>query len=271
MAGKNPQKQFQMDGYAILKNVIENKNIKKLHEAVVRLAKKYDPKFPTKFKSDNPWEDVDFNKRLLELRKNKPSHFGAIYDTMKQSLSIEQLLTSEKLSKAIEPYFGESSSGIIITGQVLRMDPPKDTRNALDWHQDSSYYLQNVKGENGLVVWIPMHDVDEKNGALIVCPGSHKLGRLDIKGSGKSNELTSEQYKTPDGLVKKFESFQTKLKKGDVLISNMDLFHRSGTNSSSKIRFAALVRFAKMLEPDFLPGNQVYLPSKSLGRLSGEK
>lgn len=267
MNGTKLRREYQKNGYVILKNVVEKKHLDSMRETVVRLAHKYDPTFPLSFKSTS-WSDPVFNKKLLELREKNPTYFGYVYDSMKVSLTLEQFASSPKLMEAVCEIFGETPSGIATTGHVLRMDPPEDVRNALDWHQDSSYYIQNMAGENGAVIWVPMHDVNEEHGALIVCPGSHKHGRLGSKKVNESNVFVSEQYTVPKKLVDSFKQKTAVMKRGEILIQNMDLFHRSGRNVSSQIRFSAIVRYSKMLKDDFLPGTHVYTPDEKAKRLS---
>ena len=67
------------------------------------------------------------------------------------------------------------------------MDPPTDDRNSLDWHQEASYYKQNLDPSHGIVAWIPLHDVRIAHGPVMVCPGSHREGLLEVPTSGKES------------------------------------------------------------------------------------
>ena len=45
---------------------------------------------------------------------------------------------------------------------------------------------------------------------------------------------------------------------GDALIINLDMVHRSGINSSQKVRVTFLSRFHNMMASDFNPGLNIY-------------
>ena len=56
-----------------------------------------------------------------------------------------------------------------------RIDVPRDRRNILGWHVDSSYYKNLSKtGSGALISWIALCDVKIKNGAIKLCLQSHK-------------------------------------------------------------------------------------------------
>jgi hypothetical protein len=264
-------KQLRDDGFVLLKGVVDLERIRRLYECAVHLLQKFNPKVTAdttrELLSLSPFDNQPFNEILLKFRAEEPKLFGVLYDTIQLSISIQQLSNDEKLAKAITEAWGLDDRGVALTGHMLRMDRPQDTRNVLNWHQDSSYYEQNQHGANGLVIWVPMHHVDSSNGAVIVLPKSQKVGRLSIAGTS-GDTLVSQQFTVPSEIVNKFEPFQIKAEAGDALIFGMDLVHRSGTNSSQSFRFVAGFRYHSMLAEDFLPGKLIYQNNTSVGRLS---
>ena len=74
------------------------------------------------------------------------------------------------------------------------MDAPLDTRNALRWHQERSFFLMNDDGLRGIVAWVPLTDVPPELGPLWVCPRSHTAGfvapesiKLDYRGDAAAD------------------------------------------------------------------------------------
>ena len=46
------------------------------------------------------------------------------------------------------------------------------------WHQDEGYWGRNLD-ERGITCWMPLHDVDERNGCMHFIDGGHRLGMLE--------------------------------------------------------------------------------------------
>ena len=109
-----------------------------------------------------------------------------------------------------------------------------------------------------------MQPLAKEHGPLMVCQGSHKLGKLSIQTSGKKNYETSEQFLVPQEYVDRFQEADVVAEPGSVVFFHFDLFHRSGYNVSRVIRFSATVRFHRALAEDFLPGRLIYHFNESL-------
>jgi hypothetical protein len=259
------------EGYALLRGSVPLSAIAKLYRGLVMLLRKYDASLSNAeyeaLLKEEPFTGVLLNQRLINLRRDDSKMFGMIYDSIQLSVPMHRLCCEAPLLEAVGAAWGVDPEGIAVTGHMLRMDPPNDTRNSLDWHQDSTYYDQNQRGENGLVVWIPMHFVDAQNGSLLVCPGSHKEGQVEYVMSDPTDVSASRQRRVPPEIVDRYSPTQVTANAGDALILNMDTVHRSGVNSGSKLRFVAGYRYHKMLTDDFLPGKMRFHPNQTVGRL----
>ena len=155
----------------------------------------------------------------------------------------------------------DSCEGVCLTGEMIRLDPPQDTRNSLNWHQDSAYYPQNQSGINGLVCWIPILPVKLENGTMQFLPGSHEEGKLDLSGY-KKDDITSEQYNINEELIQKYKIVNLVAETGDAYFFNMDIIHKSGFNQTDKLRIVAGFRCHRITSSDFLPGELRYIPTK---------
>ena len=263
------QTSFTDSRYVIVENIFDSKISQTLYNSLIFLAKKYQKDFPVKVLNDKPWESDNFNNALITFRKNDKELFGAMYDSIQTSAVLNSAVCNLKTLSLASNILDCEFETLSVSGIMLRMDPPNDNRNRLEWHQESSYYSQNLKGENGLVLWSPLHTYTDEYGPLEVCIGSHKEGKVSMKPKlGNSKENLSDQYEVDSSYVYKYEKTKVLISAGDTICFNMDLFHRSGFNISNKFRFAIGVRFHKMLEEDFLPGMNIYHPNKTIGRLS---
>jgi ectoine hydroxylase-related dioxygenase (phytanoyl-CoA dioxygenase family) len=98
-------------------------------------------------------------------------------------------------------------------------------------HQD----VISTKGSVGqLVIWIPLHDIEENNFGINAISGSHKLGALDIDASEFGHMVKP-------ALIDGMSSSYITLKKGDSIIFSQYLVHH--THTIGKFRMALSFRF----------------------------
>jgi len=203
------------------------------------------------------WDDQLLHAALLELRTTSPTDFGHFYNTINLSASLHKIFYGEELLEVVAQLLDTPSTNLCLTGLMMRVDSPVDRRNSLNWHQDSSYYLQNANGKNGLVCWAPMHEVNRNNGTLQFLKGSHKLGNVKVESSTK--ERFSEQREIDDSIARNFEKNDLVANLGDVFFLSMDIIHRSGVNQSDQFRVVAGARYHNMYVSDFHTGELRYI------------
>jgi hypothetical protein len=109
-------------------------------------------------------------------------------------------------------------------------------------HQD----FPSVQGSlDGLVVWIPLLDVDADNFPLQVVPGSHRLGLVtDIEQTRNGWEIINTQL---DRMT--FQPIPVEA--GDAVFMSVFTIHRSGLDGSG-LRIALSTRFDNAVEPSFI-------------------
>jgi len=109
-------------------------------------------------------------------------------------------------------------------------------------HQD----FPSIQGSlDGLVVWIPLHDVDAGNFPLEIVPGSHRLGLVtDVEQTHNGWQITASY-------LKQMTFRQITAKAGDVVFMSVFAIHRSGLNGN-KLRIALSTRFDNAAEPSFV-------------------
>ncbi len=260
---------FQRQGFVVVENLLDRALIDELYRTTVKVFLKYRPGDEASLRGPVPFDNNRFHERMIRLRAEAPQLFGALYDTVQVSVALQQLVCSHPVVEAAAQLLDDEPTALSATGHMLRMDPPGDTRNSLDWHQEASYYDQNRRGENGIVCWIPMRDVQPDHGSVLFCPGSHLAGHVRVPSTGKRDYGTSEQFRTPPEIVDRYSPHRVSARAGDVVFFHMYMIHRTGNNISTQMRFSAGVRFHRMLTDDFLPGRFQYLPNKSVQDMLG--
>jgi co-chaperonin GroES (HSP10) len=243
---------YSKNGYAVLKNIVPYTRIDALLENIYKLYRKYSTDSELD-EAEDPWKSEIFHKKLIEFRKKDPKLFGAIYDSLKTSLTLTQLISDDKIVDNIAKFLNVKPSDISISEPMCRLDVPNDKRNALEWHQERSFFPQNRDGSHSLVCWIPLTNVTEEMGTIHISPESHKGGLIIPERNEKKNGSSTRQISVPEEHIKKYEDLTVPVDVGDVVFLNMLLFHRSGVNISDKIRYAVQARFHTATADDFIP------------------
>jgi ectoine hydroxylase-related dioxygenase (phytanoyl-CoA dioxygenase family) len=125
-------------------------------------------------------------------------------------------------------------------------------------HQD----WRSIQGSlNSVVIWVPLLSIDKSLGALEVVPGSHCDGLMSTTEDDFYRAIDDERY-TDESFV----PVETTI--GDCLLFSTFLVHRSGTNSTNRVRWSCHFRFNDMLEKTFIerefPNPYIYKPQQEL-------
>ena len=252
------REKFRENGYFIAKSIISEKKINAVLETIFRIYFKYNPSSKLRDLQE-PWNSDLFHEEIIKFRKSDPKRFSLLYDSTQTSVSIMELLTSELIAKYSANLLDTKNNELCITEGMIRMDAPGDKRNIAGWHQEISY-LRN----NGLVIWIPLSDITPDLGPLQVCPKSHHEGELKVvqnKNLPGDVSTVSVDEVEPE-YIAKYSIMDVEIKKGDVLFFDTELFHRSGVNTSNRIRFSCQIRYAINTAEDFVPFRQTKTYSK---------
>ena len=254
------REKFRENGYSIAKSIISEKKINAVLETIFRIYLKYNPSSKLRDLQE-PWNSDLFHEEIIKFRKSDPKRFSLLYDSTQTSVSIMELLTSELIAKYSANLLDTKNNELCITEGMIRMDAPGDKRNIAGWHQEISY-LRN----NGIVIWIPLSDITPDLGPLQVCPKSHHEGELKVvqnKNLPGDVSTVSVDEVEPE-YIAKYSIMDVEIKKGDVLFFDTELFHRSGVNTSNRMRFSCQIRHAINTAEDFVPFRQTKTYSKSV-------
>ena len=230
-------------GYCQLDNVISKKNSLSLLSDFKKTCVSIAPEYFSALDVDS-WESEQLSVTLIALRKNDKKMFSEIYDSMLKSSAIRRFCFASNLNGIAENVLGVKNDELCVHGLMLRMDVPYDQRNLLGWHQDSCYDGFNAEPASGCVLWVPLVDVGEVNGGLILMPGSHVEGNV-CEDQPTDDMLSTRQLIVPDRYVEKYQSKSLTASARSCVVSYSNIFHKSGRNVSTKVRFTFIVRFNK--------------------------
>jgi ectoine hydroxylase-related dioxygenase (phytanoyl-CoA dioxygenase family) len=167
-------------------------------------------------------------------------------------IELYELPTNPKLINVIKELGLEFPN--LCTRPVLYFNHPNLAKNEVYYktppHQD---YPSMLSSSDSIVVWVPLVDVDEHNGSIILWPKSHINGVLpyEVVGGFASVEVSGK-------------TIQPKMSVGDIAIFSTFLVHSSGNITNNTIRWSCHYRYTNMYDNDFIergfPNPYIYKP-----------
>jgi ectoine hydroxylase-related dioxygenase (phytanoyl-CoA dioxygenase family) len=138
----------------------------------------------------------------------------------------------QRINKEIEVIFEtqvEAQFGAIKKLGSCFLNKQPGEQSEMPVHQD--WTIVDEPFQDSITIWVPLQDVDEKNGAIQVIDGSHRFSKL----------LRSPSLEDPFKLVNqalKKDLKMVKMKAGEALIFSHALLHASPPNLSQEPRIA---------------------------------
>jgi hypothetical protein len=222
---------YPEDGFTILKSPEVLDKVEEINLLLCELLK-------IEFKSESFLEDV--HSRFREMFTDRETYFGFLKGFTNHPITQEISACRELLDAVrkcgvsaptlVTPPILHVVSADLIVNQAKVFTPP---------HQD----VVSTRGSVGqVVIWIPLHDVDEDNFGISALTGSHKRGMLDIDPSEFGHTVKKELLENS-----KFEYI--KLEKGESVIFSQYLVHH--THQIGKFRMALSFRFNDMNDEEW--------------------
>ena len=230
------RKNFERDGYVIIKNFFSKKIILNAKKEIYLCSKALtNKKKKIKFSSKN------FDFFIKQSLKINPKFSSKFYDISKKFLSMHDFVFNEKIIFLAKFLLKTKNVGILNKAYGYRMDKPNDKKFLTQLHQD---YIQNLGSPEGLVFYNSLRKVKNINGPVVIYEGSHKLGLLNAKISkskfGKSRSYVLDISRAN---LKKFKKKKLLIKEGDLAVFDFLLLHQSSFNHSKDIRWSMVSRF----------------------------
>ncbi len=197
-------------------------------------------------------KEVNLAKKKIEnfLKKNFLKYKGRHINFALENKKFSEINSFHRLhdSKWVKNYSKKAKIINIVKTFLHNKEPelraseyfakPKKIGLPVPIHQDNFYW--NVKGNNGLTMWIALSEASKINGAVFYFNGSHKFGVFEHK---KSFAKGSSQKIKNNEILKKFKKKYTHLKIGDLLIHHCLVMHGSKPNKSKKKRLGWTFQF----------------------------
>ena len=204
------KKEYNKNGYAIVRNVIDPNLVSEVESHVQWLSNKYPDTRPEAF-----------------------HHSLLVHDPF-----IHHLLDNKNLLDIIEAIIGPD---IALFGAHYIAKKPYDGK-PVGWHQDGSYWP--LEPMEVVSVWLAGTDSTTENACMRVIPGTQNKKML--KPSEMIN-LDTEEYVLDlairPGDIDDADAVDIELKAGDISIHNPSIVHGSNSNVSDKWRIGLTLRY----------------------------
>jgi ectoine hydroxylase-related dioxygenase (phytanoyl-CoA dioxygenase family) len=210
-------KSFHRDGYILIKNFCNQKEIEKLYGTAT---------------GDHTIVDNALDLNDLTGKKTKLSLWFTPGD------DVFGLLTrSEKMVNAVAQLMDSDAPVCHFHSKLMQKEPK--VGGAWEWHQDYGYWYKNqfMFPDQLLSVMIALTKANKENGCLQVIKGSHKLGRVN---HGFSGEQVGADMVMVNNALKTMELVYCELEPGDALFFHSNLLHRSEANLSDYPRWSII-------------------------------
>lgn len=193
---------IQKDGYTIIKNVVSNAQLQFLEDTYHQLTKFTEYTIEEKFQNSGRFRSPEIRNFVMDnIGKFSKEFLPSVFD---------------------KDIYDENTTG------AFQIKPPSKV-SELNPHQDAPV-IDETK-ENGLFVWIPLCDITEINGAVLVLPGSHlwQNHQRSLNVSWVFEKHTKLLWKYMQPIY---------MNRGDILVWDTAMIHASLPNISNEIRVA---------------------------------
>lgn len=219
--------QYEKEGFFILENVITETMLKQMRAECDFLI------------SEQEKEMDRQNSDTLGLSRRNSRYF--VFNAYKYREQLGEFIFSDLMAELCKATIGDTA--YLFWEQFVVKGTDKKGAE-FTWHQDSGYVDHPHKPY--VNCWIPLDDVNEENGTISILPFSlagtkEKVEHKLVPGSSDRQGYFGEEK----GEV-------MNVKAGSIVVFSSVTFHRSGANSTSKMRRAWAIQFSPKIiyEPD---------------------
>ncbi len=230
---------FAEDGYFVVEAALNTEDLAPLIAVISDVVDRRAHELFNAGTISDVYENMPFERRwsaILQECGRENEVFG--WHTLVFSEALFDLITHPKVLDVVETLIG---CEIQFNGDFwVRPKLPNEKLTTLPWHQDSAY-MPDTENDIHLTVWLPLVDVQTENGALQFLPGSHTAGLQTYHRV--EGEAFAVPVLPPTSSHTNIDTLE--MKKGDLLIFNNLVFHRSLLNRSDTIRWSVDFRYSR--------------------------
>ena len=177
----------------------------------------------------------------LEARIGKKEAQIGVMGREREFSWLWELAVNPRILDAVKDAYGANL--LLIGTHVFCKYPVEDmgAESFVAWHQDVTYW--GLEPPKAITAWLAIDDSNEENGAMMVIPGSHKVGIVDHGKSHVQGNLLSVNQEVSDEVFDLNSAVTLSLRAGQVSLHDGLTIHGSHPNRSTRRRCGAAIRF----------------------------
>jgi hypothetical protein len=243
-------KQFWNDGYIVLRGIFEPAYMNEFRDELQGTIRAYVEKAARVSGRDFRVADEDlFDAGIAYLEEVDHAWVAALYDTIAQLPSFFRIMGHARIQATANELLGRAPKAPLYGfTQSCRIDPPRDARRTYGWHQEIFYTIPNARF---LQTWAPLvRPTSVDTGTIELKEGSHRLGippQTWIDEEGRAPQILVDEAQ-----LEEFATRRLEMDVGDLLIFTGQTVHRSGSNTSPKVRYSLVGMYHDIDYPGFV-------------------
>lgn len=237
---------FDRDGCLLVRQAIPPQDLDPLIAHIDGEIGRYAEDLHRRGEIADAYAELPFEKRLVAINRGSEARLRS-WNDIALCEGLYDLICHAAIVDALRPILGQDFG---FNGDYhLRPKLPNSAHTAFPWHQDSQYYGAASQHARIITVWIPLVDVDERNGCLQVMPGSWTWGLLAGKRGADMNMRTFEN------VAARGEPMALPMRKGDLFLFSNLTFHQSTLNLTEAVRWSIDIRYTRIIERHAFPAD----------------
>lgn len=216
------KKQYQEEGYFILKNVIPTDHLEMVRATADQLVAEQEAEM------DREGTDE------IGLSRRGSRYF--VFLAFQKHPELANFIFSDVLEEICRATLGDNA--LLFWEQFVIKGTSDPEKSKFSWHQDAGY-VDGLPVPHYVNAWIPLDDVSEANGTIRILPYSKAGTRERIEH--RVDEETGDRV----GYFGDEEGELVDVPAGSIAVFSSTAFHRSGPNTTDGMRRAYALQFAE--------------------------
>lgn len=235
-------REFDERGFALLDQFVSRDRMDYFRDTLHSLVAKM-------FEREGIESSDAFHTGLVDLDHRNHARIHQIYNTIRRSDALCKIIFDDRLSELVKQLIGLDRDQLYyVWYQVCRIDPPKDERFLLSWHQESYSSMPNTRSAQ---IWGPAIDRNgPENGSIDVLVGSHRDGEIPHHLQEISPGYVSF-YIPEKSIEQDYERITVELEPGDLVVFHPHLIHKSNSNHGDRVRYSLLAHYLNPYDDGF--------------------
>jgi phytanoyl-CoA hydroxylase len=233
---------FAEDGCLVIRNLIEPARLAAVRQALATETDTVLNAIAAKGLISDTHPELPFERRLNTAGKHL-ALFGRGWTQNLAGPAVFDLHHDPGLLAVLQRLIGPQING----HRQFNVRPklPGQMLTTVPWHQDSGYYGPMSRVDTIPTVWIPLVDVDARNGCMQVVPGSNHAGMIDHEKANDEGDFLVLRGEPDPAQV-----LTVPMRPGDVLVMHNLTWHRSLMNHADTVRWSIDLRFYPPTTPN---------------------